>query len=125
MLPIQFILCGALLFLVFTYLVRLKSYKIDRIIIILIFLIGILFIIFPDMTMKIANFLGVGRGADLLLYFCVVGFAFSIIILYSKQRKFEDLLVAILRKDALQNARQPFKGDPCSSAKKIKGDGKN
>ena len=125
MLPIQYILCGALILLIFTYIVRLRSYKIDRIIIIFIILAGIIFVLFPDLTMDIAHILGVGRGADLVLYFCVVGFAFCIIILYAKQRRFEELLVSILRKDAIQNAKEPDQKDPLSPTNKTEENNNN
>ena len=115
MLPIQYILCGALILLIFTYVVRLRSYKVDRIIIIFIIIVGIIFVLFPDLTMDIAHLLGVGRGADLVLYFCVIGFAFCIVLLYSRQRRFEELLVSILRKDAIQNAKEPVQKAASSS----------
>jgi hypothetical protein len=65
------------------------------------------FVIFPSLTTEIANFIGVGRGTDLLLYLSLIGFSFIIIILYSKQRRLEQLLTEILRKNAIQNVREP------------------
>jgi len=68
---------------------------------------GMVFVIFPSLTTDIANLIGVGRGADLLLYFSLIGFSFVIIIIYSKQRKLERLLTELLRKNAIQGVREP------------------
>jgi len=107
MLPIQYILCFALLFLILIIILRLRSYKVNRFIIVLIIMTGMVFVIFPSLTTDIANLIGVGRGADLLLYFSLIGFSFVIIIIYSKQRKLERLLTELLRKNAIQGVREP------------------
>ena len=117
MLPIQYILCFALLFLILLFILRLRSYKVNRLIVILLIITGMVFVIFPSLTTDIANLIGVGRGTDLLLYFSLIGFSFIIIILYSKQRRLEYLLTEILRKNALENVRECLSKDVDTSGK--------
>jgi small membrane protein len=60
-------------------------------------------VVFPDVTQRAAELVGVGRGTDLVLYLSVVGMSFVLIHYYSKfvelQRKLTDMTreVAILR----------------------------
>jgi hypothetical protein len=60
-------------------------------------------VLFPDITQDAANFVGVGRGADLVLYISVVAILFVLVHYYTKfvelQRKLTDMTreVAILR----------------------------
>jgi len=48
--------------------------------------------------------LGVGRGADLVFYTCIVAFWFVILKLYTKIRRLEQTTTELLRRDALRNA---------------------
>ncbi|HWL61108.1 MAG TPA: DUF2304 domain-containing protein [Microbacteriaceae bacterium] len=68
-------------------------------------------IVFPEITGTIANFLGVGRGADLLLYGTVVaflGFAFTTRI---EKRRVDAQLTQIARAQAIASARRPWETD--------------
>ncbi len=58
----------------------------------------------PNIASAIANMLGIGRGADLVLY--ILCFA-SILItryFYNRQRRLEILLTGLVRTDALRHA---------------------
>jgi hypothetical protein len=46
--------------------------------------LGGVFVIFPDLTTRIANFVGVGRGVDLINYLVEVGLLFVTIHYYAK-----------------------------------------
>lgn len=45
---------------------------------------GVVAVLVPQLTTKIANFLGVARGTDLVLYTFVVAFLFSTVSLYQR-----------------------------------------
>jgi hypothetical protein len=102
----QIILIPALIFLLIAYLKRLRRAAFDKIFIFLLAIIGIVFVIDPEMTNKIAHFLGVGRGADLIFYLAILGFSYLIIILYSKIKKLEERLADLVRSQALNEFKQ-------------------
>lgn len=62
----------------------------------------------PDLMTKVANFLGVGRGADLLLY-CVTGaFLFYTLTQYLKSQTHRDSLFRLARRIALLEAETKY-----------------
>lgn len=77
--------------------------------------IGFVFFIFgtlwailrPDDLTKIANFLGVDRGTDLLLYALVVAFLFTTVSTYIRFREQELRYARLARSIALNNAIKP------------------
>lgn len=79
-------------------------------------------IIWPGMTHKIAWVLGIGRGADLILYLLVMSFLISIFYIYNRIRKIESNITEIIRHLAHQEAtKSPSDRDP----KVKKEEGKN
>ncbi len=64
-------------------------------------LIGIVVVISPDTSNRIAHKLGVGRGADLLLYLLTISFIFMTLNLYLKGKEEQRRIVALARKIAL------------------------
>ncbi|MCX2532816.1 DUF2304 domain-containing protein [Plesiomonas shigelloides] len=64
-------------------------------------LVGTFLVIFPGMSNRIANILGVGRGADLLLYFFVVGGAIVVFNLHLKNRALLDRHTKLVRHIAI------------------------
>ncbi|HSZ33350.1 MAG TPA: DUF2304 domain-containing protein, partial [Puia sp.] len=89
---IQLILLLALLILFISYFRWFRNAAIDKVLIVLIFLAGVSFVLVPDWTTKIADVLGVGRGADLLMYLSIVSFTYIVLLLYSKIKKLENQL---------------------------------
>lgn len=61
---------------------------------------GAYFVIFPQKANQLANFLQVGRGADLMLYFFVVIFAFLSIAFYQKMKNLESSITKMIREKA-------------------------
>jgi hypothetical protein len=61
-------------------------------------------VIFPDITTNIAHLLGIGRGADLLLYGLTVVVIFMILNTYIKDREEERRFVSLTRKVAILEA---------------------
>ena len=110
---IQFILLVLLLLLILLY-SRLLLHELKwRIALLFVFLLGILAVVFPQYTTVVANRLGVGRGADLLLYLLVVISYFAWAFLYQKIRHLEQQQTAIIREMTLfqANRAEPQKVD--------------
>jgi hypothetical protein len=61
----------------------------------------------PELTTKLANLVGVGRGTDLILYLCVIAFFLAFMVLYAKVRNLEAAQTELVRQLALANAKQP------------------
>lgn len=101
--PIKFILAIPLLLIVIGFL---KSKTYFGFFLFLLAIIGLLLISFPDLTTKTANFLGVGRGVDLLFYACILIFFVASIMLYKKIRIIEITQTKIIRNLALQNGQK-------------------
>jgi len=59
----------------------------------------------PDLLSVVASWLGVGRGADLLLYVLIISFAFVAINTYLKFKDYEERLVVVARRLAISEAR--------------------
>ncbi|GAC1395546.1 MAG: DUF2304 domain-containing protein [Thermoanaerobaculia bacterium] len=61
----------------------------------------------PDLLVRAAHFLGIGRGADLVLYLSVI-FSFSaFFITYLRFRRVDDQLTKIVRHIAIRDAETP------------------
>ncbi len=68
------------------------------------FAVGALFVVFPDLSTRVAQCIGVGRGTDLLLYFLIVLFYMTVLLFIAAIRRIEQRQTAILRQLAIQNA---------------------
>lgn len=60
-------------------------------------------IAWPDITVRAARLLGIGRGADLVLYLSVVGMAIGFFAVFLRMRRLEEHLTTIVRQVALNN----------------------
>ena len=85
------------------YITRVRNFLIDRVILALLMLIGILFVIFPNFTSVIANAIGIGRGADLIFYLFIFSTLFIFFYLLSKMNKLNRDFTEFVRKDAIRN----------------------
>jgi hypothetical protein len=68
---------------------------------------GVLAVLFPDQVTVVANWLGVGRGTDLLLYGMVVAFGFATINTYLRFKELELRYAKLVRAVAIQNSEEP------------------
>lgn len=71
----------------------------------LVIVVGVLSVLFPDSLTSVANALGVGRGADLVLYVAVVTFMLVAAVLYRRLAQLERRYVDLARLIALRDAR--------------------
>jgi len=66
---------------------------------------GITFVVWPSAAQWVAERVGVGRGADLIIYVAIVGGLFAAANFYFRFKRQEQQLIAIVRELALRNAR--------------------
>jgi hypothetical protein len=104
--PIQFILIIPLALIILLLVVKLRNRTFHRLAFIAIVLLGIVFVIYPNLTNSIAALLGVGRGTDLILYFCIVAGILAMLFLYGKQRKIQETQTEIIRSVAIAMAKK-------------------
>jgi hypothetical protein len=65
-------------------------------------------VLFPDTTNDLAHLVGVGRGADLLLYVTVVAFILYVLNSYLHQQDQRDALYRLARKIAIVDANERY-----------------
>lgn len=106
---IQLILIGGVAAIFFYYVFRLRSAFFDLLLISLFFGFAVFFILSPNSTSRIAHQLGVGRGADLLFYCCILFFLFAVLKLLARIRRLEQKLTELARENAKDKAK--FLGD--------------
>jgi hypothetical protein len=106
---IQILLISGVAVIVLYYVFRLRSALFDLIVLFVFSALAVYFILFPEYSNILAHKLGVGRGADLLFYICILLFLFIIMKLFSRIRRLEYLLTEMIRKDAMKNAVIPEK----------------
>jgi small membrane protein len=105
---IKILLISAILVLIVWFLSNRTTHQVrawQKIGVILLTLIGAGVVISPDSSNRIAHKLGVGRGADLLLYLLTVSFIFMTLSLYLKNKEEERRIVVLARKIALLESR--------------------
>ncbi len=78
--------------------------------------LGILAVLFPETTTEVAQLVGVGRGADLVLYALCVAFLFVTIALYLRLNEMHDRYVELARRLALHEAIHDTPHEPVSVA---------
>jgi hypothetical protein len=64
-------------------------------------------IAWPDMTIRVAALLGIGRGADLILYLVAIAYMISMFYMYLRFRKVEANITEIVRQLAIRNVEEP------------------
>ena len=103
---IKVILLIPLVLLIIFFLPKLGNKTFYRLALIGISALGILFVLFPQITDRLAHLVGVGRGADLITYLFIVFFFLAGIILYSKIRKIEADQTELVRKITVEMAEK-------------------
>lgn len=107
---IQFLLIAAVLLLLVFFL---RSHGTSRaragakIGFVLFLIFGVVAVLYPEVTTKLAQSVGVGRGTDLLVYLLVVAFAFAMINTYLRFRDWELRQARVARALALRDAEPP------------------
>jgi len=102
---IQILLIGGVVVIFLYYIFRLRSALFDLLVLFVFSGLAIFFILFPQNTNIIAAKLGVGRGADLLFYICILFFSFIILKLFARIRRLEKTLTQLVRQQAKAGAQ--------------------
>lgn len=105
--PIQIILILFLMVMAGLYIIRLRNKTYHRLIVLIFIVTGVVMVIMPDWTTAIAQRIGVGRGADLILYLGLVGLSFICMLLYLRIRELEVKLTELVRLTAIKEAYKP------------------
>ena len=96
---------GIIIIAVYMYL-RLRSTLFDLILILLFLITGIVFVIFNEVTDKMAHFLGISRGADMIFYLGILFLFFLILKLYARLRRVEQNLTELVRKKSIDEMEE-------------------
>jgi hypothetical protein len=73
-------------------------------------------IAWPQLTVRVATLLGIGRGADLVLYLAVVGMFIGFFLVFLRLRRIENNLTKIVRQIAVSAPLEPPPRTPPSPA---------
>lgn len=107
MILIQLILVIAILMIIVSFLYSRNSSQTQawkKLLLLLFAIAAIVFILDPGLLDSLANFVGVGRGADLLLYALTVAFIFEQLNNYIKNKEEHKRIVILARKIAIEEA---------------------
>jgi hypothetical protein len=96
---------GVAVIAIYMYL-RLRSSLFDVILIGLFFAVGVFLVLFPETTNRIAHWVGVSRGADLMFYSSILFLLFLILKLYSKLRRVEQKFTEFVRNKSIEEAEE-------------------
>ena len=76
---------------------------------------GAVAVVMPDLTSEVAQFVGVGRGADLVTYIAIIAVMFVLLHYYAKFVELQQKLTELTREMAILRAEQQQKsagGEP-------------
>jgi hypothetical protein len=123
MILIQMLVVITALMILYFVLSRVNSHSSrawKKIMLIFLALAMVVAVLFPEITNQIANFMGVGRGADLLLYTLTLGFIIYALNSYIKRQDDQDKLFRLARKVALLEADEKYNLESLNSKIKKK-----
>ena len=103
---IQIILTSGIIIIAAYMYLRLRSNVLDVILILLFVVVGVVFVIFNEITDKMAHFLGISRGADMIFYLGILFLFFLILKLYSRLRRIEQNLTELVRKKSIEEIEE-------------------
>jgi len=110
MTPIKLLLALPLLALLLFVITRLHNQTFYRLLLIAVTLCGIGLVMYPDISARIAAYLGVGRGVDLVIYVGGVVVFIVLVALYAKLRRIQQVQTEIIRQLTLAQASRPEEG---------------
>jgi small membrane protein len=86
------------------YVFRIRTILTDRIVYFILAVSGIVLVLYPDLSSKAANYIGIGRGTDLILYMFIIFMLFNYVSMVSRFKIIERQLTIITRKIAIDEA---------------------
>lgn len=103
---VQLLLTLCFIALAFFCWLRMGRVRFFAFILTLICLIGVYFIWFPSHLTYVANEMGVGRGADLLLYIFLTFVLFEFLVIRIREKERMELFTKLVRRIAIDNAKR-------------------
>ncbi len=103
---IQLTLVASLVLLLVFYLRFFRNRVFNAFFFLCFFLLGILFILRPNLAQSIASFFGVGRGVDLIFYFLFVAVFFLFIAIFFRMRNLGKTIIDLVRIKAIEDAKK-------------------
>ena len=103
---IQVVLTAGIIIIAAYMYLRLRNTFLDLILILLFLITGVVFVIFNEITDKMAHFLGIGRGADMIFYLGLLFLFFLMLKLYARLRRVEENLTKLVRKKSIEDAEE-------------------
>lgn len=103
---IQVVLTAGIIVIAAYMYLRLRNTLFDLFLIFLFLVTGIVFVMFNEITDKIAHFLGISRGADMIFYLGILFLFFLILKLYSRLRRIEQSLTELVRKKSIDEVEE-------------------
>jgi len=103
---IQIILILIIAIIIFRLVAKLKSREVSVkqfIGWLVIWLVAIVIVIWPELTVLVANSVGVGRGSDLVIYLAIIFLFYTIFRLLMRIEKMEKNLTKLVQNDAIKN----------------------
>jgi hypothetical protein len=88
-----------------------RHLAIRRILLVIFAALAVLSIFVPDLLTAVANFFGVGRGTDLVLYALIVSFLVFMSTTYQRFRELQLSLTKLSRRIALDETGKPWQGE--------------
>lgn len=79
-------------------------------------LLGIVAVLWPLLTTRVANAIGVGRGTDLVLYVLVMVFMYNAIATGQRIHQMERTITLLVRQIALERVARPLADDPAEAS---------
>jgi len=108
------LLLGLLLFIY--YVIKIRKLVFDRIIFIIGAVGGIFLVFFPQVSTTIANWMGIGRGTDLVFYLFIIVSLFYFVSVNAEIRNLRKQITELNRSQALA---APIRGKPLNKQSKI------
>ncbi len=84
-----------------------KRMAIRRILVLIFAVVAIVSIFLPDVLTRLANFVGIGRGTDLVLYGLVVTFLVYMATTHQRFKQTESMITRLARRIAIDEAETP------------------
>jgi len=103
---IQVVLTAGIIIIAAYMYLRLRNTFLDLVLILLFLITGVVFVIFNEITDKMAHFLGIGRGADMIFYLGLLFLFFLMLKLYARLRRIEENLTELVRKKSIEDAEE-------------------
>lgn len=97
-----------LLTLLFFVIFRKFNVKVVKYIMEFVLSCGIVFVIWPEQLTAISNMVGIGRGADLILYLLCLFFAATFLGAYHRFREVDKRFTNLVRVMAIRDAAVPY-----------------